>query len=268
MMKIEENKVTTSSGQAFPVPDPTVLTTQQLQRELASLKEVVFTRLDGMDKAISLFNDNITRVPTDTDKQISHLKELHGTMIEAAKEHIGSVLQPIFVRLDEMSRAVRLVQDIADRFPARVDEKIMALQGIHDEKFHSIAVQFTERDARTEQTSRDSKVAVDAALQAAKEAVAEQNRSSALAIAKSETATVKQIDQQGLLIQTATKALDDKIDDIKERLTRIEGKGEGVSVAATSHLGTSNYWVAIIGLVIGSLIGITGIVIAVVLHKP
>ena len=139
-----------------PSPDPTLLTTEQLLREIEHLRAFLVGRLEAMDKAMVIFNENITRVPTDTDKQIQHLKELH------------------------------------------------------DEKFESIKIQFIERDTRTEQTSRDSKVAVDAALQAAKEAVGEQNKSSALAIAKSEASTIKQIDQQGLLISTATKALEDK----------------------------------------------------------
>jgi hypothetical protein len=149
-----------------PVPDPTLLTTAQVQREINTLKELVFARLDGMDKAVDTFNEGITRVPTDTDKQIQHLRELH------------------------------------------------------DEKFRSIATQFSERDTRTEQTSRDSKVAVDAALQAAKEAVGEQNKSNSLANAKMETAFTKQIDTIGTMIQTNMKATDDKINDMKERLDR------------------------------------------------
>jgi len=66
-----------NGGNKSPLSDPTFLTTQQLLREMESLKDLVFTRLDAMDKAMELFNANITRVPTDTDKQISHLKELH-----------------------------------------------------------------------------------------------------------------------------------------------------------------------------------------------
>ena len=104
---------------------------------------------------------------------------------------------------------------------------------------------------------------MDAALQAAKEAVGEQNKSSALAIAKSETATVKQIDQQGLLIATATKALDDKINDIKERLTRIEGKAEGKTVQTASGHASGNYIVGIVGLIVAVLSVIGGILIAV-----
>jgi len=167
-------------GDVLPVPDPTLLTTQQLLREINGLREVIQTRLDGMDKAIEL------------------------------------------------------LQATSDRFPARIDEKILSLARVHEEKFDSIRQQFIERDVRTEQTARDSKVAVDAALQAAKEAVGEQNKSSALSIAKSETATMKQIDQLGVLVQTATRALEDKIGDIKDRLTRIEGKGEGQTVQTHS----------------------------------
>lgn len=68
-----------------PVPDPTLLTTQQLMAAISALKELVFTRLDGNDKAVELFNANLTRVPTDTDKQISHLKELHAEKFKAVQ---------------------------------------------------------------------------------------------------------------------------------------------------------------------------------------
>lgn len=187
-----------------PVPDPTLLTTQQLERGIYALQRVIETRLDGMDKAI------------------------------------------------------RLLQDTADKFPGRIDEKILSLAKVHEEKFRSIQVQFVERDTRGDQTARDSKVAVDAALQAAKEAVGEQNRSSSLAIAKSETATLKQIDQQGLLIVTATKAIDDKIDDIKERLTRIEGVGIG----AGTNRANSQQWITSAVSILGALIAIGAIIVA------
>ena len=162
-----------------------------------------------MDEAIRIFNANITRVPTDTDKQITQLRSILET------------------RLNGMDRAIDLLQKTADQFPSRVDEKIDALQRVHEEKFASIETQFVERDKRSEQTSRDSKVAVDAALQAQKEQYAEHNRSSALAISKSETATTKQIDQQGILITANTKATDEKIDDVKQRITQIESGQAG-----------------------------------------
>ncbi len=193
-----------------PVPDPTVLTTQQLVREIAASREIIETRLDAMDIATQInkvANDNIPRMIDEKVRQLSIL----------------------------------------------VDEKIAGLM----EKFHSIDVQFKERDTRTEQYSKDSKVAVDAALQAAKEAVGEQNKSSALAIAKSEAATNKQLDQIGTLIQTTTKGLDEKINDLKGRLDR----GEGQKVMAVETKGQQNWFIGL--FVIGGL-SVVSIIITVV----
>jgi hypothetical protein len=213
--------------QARALSDPSSLTTQQLWRETAALKELLESHIKALEKSVTVAHEDLVRVPTDIDKQIGTLKELLESKIECAESERELVRTVIETRLNGNDQAIELLQATADKFPARMDEKIESLRGVHNEKFESIQKQFIERDVRTDQTSRDSKVAVDAALQAAKEAVAEQNRSSALAIAKSEASTVKQIDQMGLLIQTGNKAVDDKFDDIKERLTRIEGKGEG-----------------------------------------
>ena len=170
----------------LPVPDPTLLTTQQLEWAIKSLREII------------------------------------------TAERLGQ--RDVFIaRFEGMDKAIELLQVVTDRQPVTVDHKVNNLKVLHEEKFSSIQTQFTERDVRMEQTSKDSKVAIDTALLAAKEAVSEQNKSSALAIAKSEAATTKQIDQQGVLITTTTKGLEDKIDDLKERILGIEGTGRGVS---------------------------------------
>lgn len=217
-------------GDNIPIPDPSLLTTVALQREIFGLRELLEVKLGAS----------------------SDDRELLREIIEA--------------RLDGMDKAIELLQNIADKFPARIDEKIsalrevqdqkmVALENTHGEKFYSIQTQFKERDVRTEQSSKDSKVAVDAALQAAKEAVGEQNKSSALAIAKSETATTKQIDQLGALIGQMGKAFDDKVGDLKDRLTRIEGgKSGGSQVLGYALIGVS------------LLIGAAGIVIAIIRH--
>jgi hypothetical protein len=190
----------------IPVPDPTVLTTQALTREIEHLKELFNQRVTAMDKAMDLFNANITRVPTDTDKQISHLERL-----------------------------------MTERF-ATVDEK-----------FRSVYAQFMDRDSRVEQTARDTKVAVDAALQAAEKAVGKQNESFSLSIAKSETATTKQIDQQGIIISTSTAALNDKIEDMKARLTLIEGQAVGKRDVSSS---TTNW----LGVIVGGLLAVAALI--------
>lgn len=180
-----------------PRPDPTRLTTEQLNRTEAALREFI----------------------VQTQRSLREIIE---------------------TRLDGNDQAIELLQAAANTFPQRIDEKILALKSVHDErfaavtastteKFASIQTQFSERDVRTEQAAGAVKIAVDAALQAQKEAAGEQNRSNALAQSKSETAFTKQIDQMSLLLQTMTKAFDDKLGDVKDRLTRIEGGASGMS---------------------------------------
>jgi len=152
--------------------------------EARGLLKIIETRIDAMDKATELLRENISVVPSEMDRQVTHLREFLWARIEST-------------------------------------------QVARDERFHSIDLQFKERDTRTEQSSRDSKIAVDAALQAAKEAVGEQNKSSALAIAKSETSTTKQIDQLQILIQSNNDGTNDKITDIKARLDRGDGLTRG-----------------------------------------
>jgi hypothetical protein len=195
-----------------PQPDPTLLTTAQLTREIANARELIESKVNG---AIVMLKGRIV-----------------GSA--AALKDVKEILE---TRLIGMDRAINLLQDIQNRVPIIMDEKLNQLRSLHQEKFDSIGVQFAERDTRTEQTAAGVKIAVDAALQAAKEAVAEQNRSFALATGKSETATMKQIDALGLAIQTANKGLDDKIADMKDRLTRIEGMDLGSNRHREQQLG-------------------------------
>lgn len=190
-----------------PIPDPTTLTTQQLQREVAALKEVLVTmitsvdsrltvRIDGMDKAIMVHNEIVTKTPTEIDKQVSHLRELH------------------------------------------------------DSKFEAINKQFENRDQRAEQANRDNKENVAAALSAAKEAVAAHNIAAATAIQKQETAFSKQIDQLTTLFNTGINAVESKVADNKDRLTLLEGKGAGVTVAQTKQEKDSSFWVSVVAVLV------------------
>jgi len=215
-----------------PHPDPTVLTTAQLTREIANAREIIESKIVGV-------------------------KEILET------------------RLAGMDKAITLLQEFTNKIPESMDEKIDQLRDLHQEKFNSISTQFGERDTRTEQTAAGVKIAVDAALQAAKEAVAEQNRSFALATGKSETATMKQIDALGLAIQTANKGLDDKIADMKDRLTRIEGMDLGNAESRSQHFaerasvhGGNQNTIAIVAVVAGLLIAVAGFVFGTARTQP
>ena len=201
----------------IPVPDPTLLTTRNLQREIASLKELLFVRIDCLQELANASEHQQEAVSKDIGIQVHAAKEL------------------IFQRFETSN-----------------------------EKFASIQLQFKERDVRVEQTARDTKVAVDAALQAAEKAVGKQNEAFGLSIAKSETATAKQIDQQGQLLNTTTAGLNDKIDDIKERLTSLEGEGRGLINARTSQHTSQMSAVSVISLIVGGLALLSSIAIALI----
>jgi hypothetical protein len=241
MATSDEGKVL-SNQDIFPRPDPTRLTTELLNREIASVKEMVNLRLDSLAIRLDELRANISEGPP----------EIHRA-IDALKMFIDS-------SLGERDKAIDLFQKSTDSIHILIDEKLLALKSLHEEKFGSIQTQFRERDVRSEQSSKDSKVAVDAALQAAKEAVGEQNKSSALAIAKSETSTTKQIDQLGSLVVSQAKNVDDKITDVKERLTRMEGQGLGKVATDYDHNASSKLNISIVS----SIIALTSLIVTII----
>jgi hypothetical protein len=186
-----------------PIPDPTVLTTQQLLREIEALKELVIQRIVAIEQAVSVAHENLVRVPTDTDKAISHLNQLFAE------------------RLNTIS-----------------------------ERFAAVQTQFKERDTRVEQIAELGDQALKAALQAAKELVGKQNDYFVTSIAKSETATNKQIDQLQQLINTVAGASSSKVDDLKERILRLEGEGRGEKNAAITKVQSTQSSISVLGLVI------------------
>jgi len=172
---------------------------------------------------------------------------------------IGLLREILEARLAGTDRIVTLLRDDLTHLSGLIDEKITAVRQVHEEKFASVQTQFRERDVRTEQSSKDSKVAVDAALQAAKEAVGAQNTSNSVAIAKSEAATAKQIDQMALLIATGNKAVDDKFDDLKERMTRFEGRDAGSLITTSGHQTSQSFLLALVVGVSGILLGMVSL---------
>lgn len=158
-------------------PDPTLLTTEALRREIGNLKELIVVRLDSNDKAIAL-----VQVATDTS-----VNNLHSLIIA----------------------------------------KIERLADVTAQRFEGIAIQFAERDKRTEQLSLADKTAIAAALQAQKEAAGAQNESNAASVLKQEAAFTKLLDQTQALFQTSMSALTTQLNDLKSRLDTGEGQSKG-----------------------------------------
>lgn len=219
----------------LPVPDPTRLTTQLVDRALAAYREVVETRLRAMDHATELLAVELTKITAGLREQRTGVRDEFEQAIIAMRE--SYTLQ---------------IKNVAD---------------VAWEKFAAINTRFEERDTRTEQAAQESRISLDAALAAAKEAVSEQNKANTLAIGKSEAATQKQIDALMAQMATSNKSLEDKIGDIKGRLDRGEG---GAAMTMTNQ--TQSNWstgVIISGTIAGIAVLLTAvtIVVAIVLHR-
>ena len=180
-----------------PNPDPTVLTTEQMLREVSNVKDLleaaiggeikgINTRLEAMDKAIILLQTTMDTFPTARKDIVAHLQELH-----------------------------------TERFNS-LQTSIISMRDILDQKFVAIDKQFTALDKLIEQASTKDSKALDAALATQKEAASKQNDSNNDSIRKSEDGFREQLKQLNELNRETTKSLTDKIDDMKGRLGALE----------------------------------------------
>jgi hypothetical protein len=138
-----------------------------------------------MEKAVEVFHADLTRVPTLLDRSITGLREL--------------LEQIVFTEIEKLKGQL-------DTNRAETAEK-----------FAGVAAQFSERDTRTDQRAGDTKLAVDAAFAAAKEATA-----------KIEAGFTKQIDGMVTIIDTKTSNLDGRISDVKDMVTNMTGRSKGL----------------------------------------
>ena len=218
-MKNKKNEMLSQLG-AVPNPDPTVRTVEQLQRDIGATREILEGKITG---------------------------------------GFGSVDS----RLSGMDKAISLLQSLADRQPttSEVAMQVRALRDHHDEKFSSqgeqlriqfsgIAVQFAERDKRTEQLSLADKTAIAAALQAQKEAAGAQNESNAAANAKMETNFAKLIDQGQSLLMEVRRNTEAQINDLKSRLDKGEGRVTGTVDVRKDHRNDMGLLVSIAAVLI------------------
>lgn len=211
-------------GRLVPIPDPTLLTTRLVSNAIDDFRREIQIRFDSMDRYKSTSRELI-----DTKIQVIHT------------ELIGQI----------------------GRLETKTDERFVGINSLFAErelKFKSIQIQFQERDTRLAQMTSDNKIAIDAALTAARDSVDKQNNANATATAKSEAAFTKQIDQLGFLTQQTTKTTDDKIDDLKESVRRqtddlkariqiIEGRGQGLNQGWGYIVGAAGIVIGIVAII-------------------
>ena len=181
---------------------------------------------------------------------------------EGRQGDVRPIPDPTLLTTEASARLEAMLRDL-------IKSEVAHLDDLFSEKLARIDVRFNMLDARTAEQKQDTTNALNAALAAQKEAVAAQTASSEKSITKSETATTERIKGVETLLSTSTKATDDKITDLKDRVIAIEAVKLGnVEGAANVHSSSTNTQAIIttIGGVILVLIAVASVLIAVL--KP
>lgn len=195
-----------------PGPDPTVLTTQALYREITAVTSIIGQRIDAL---LALQDEKQLATDQKIDLQVTARKEA----LQAIKEDWRHEHENLIKEIDKTFSATTHIRAAEVQL---VSNQVEHLSETVEERFRSIATQFLERDTRSERESRDNKVAVDAAFAAQKEAAAKQEETFSKGIDKSEAATQETINKLTELFRTTNQGLSDKVDDLKQRLVDSE----------------------------------------------
>lgn len=249
------------------VSDPQALMQSISDRTALNLRNELSTKLEAMDKATSLWHDDLVRVPTEVQRACGALRELLIEIIQKYAfeirndlrfdlgERIGKnsgEIQKLHGILAEHQKAVTIAFDAQTQ---RVDTqtrlvgemvqgRVATLGEVSDERFKSIQIQFTLLKQATEQLDLANKTAIAAALQAQKESAGETQKSSQAAIAKSELSTSEAIKALTTTFNVAITGLSDRYNDLKGRMDRGEGKTNVSDPALTETLRLLNQSIA------------------------
>lgn len=193
-------------AQSVPHPDPTSLTTEQLFRALANLRELmeahlesIKVRIDSMDKASELLHVNLETV---------------------VRPHDLDALRDLLVARIERSDVVA------------------------GEKFSGIGTLFVELDKRNSQLKIAGDTAIAAAMAAAEKAVGENNKSFSASVAKSEATTgdaLRSLDNQ---LKTEIRATNDKVSTIASRQDRNEGGSASLIAVGSAAVAAISLFIA------------------------
>jgi len=197
-----------NNGGSTPIPDPTVLTTEALRREVAGLKELVASDMFALRE---LLEEKISTVKT----------QLHDTKEYSAQSR------------DSLAHDIQRSESLRNESLETLRAMMSSMIELRDEKLNAVRLQFDLMEQYRVEQKHDTQAAVDAALAAAKEAVQQQTIASDRSITKSETATSEQLKQMNVTTSTAIQGINLIIDDVKERISRMESFQVGARSSIT-----------------------------------
>jgi hypothetical protein len=134
-----------------------------------------------------------------------------------------------------MDKASELLAENVRQFPSDLDKATRSLREVLAGEIRGVQDVAAEKFTAIEGTFASNALALTAALAAQKEAAAEQNKSNTLAITKSEQATKETIAANAAQTAAGLSSQSATINDLKERLVRIEAGGVGANAVQTEH---------------------------------
>ena len=237
----------------IPRPDPTRLTTEAVERatevfrrEITALRELhdkdmsafratVEARLGGMDQDRGRIWERVREMPAQYDTASDHFRAEVERRDSANRQLVEQRLADLDKARDLAAAGLAKVITDTDVQHGRIGQDAIARLAAEREFIMSqieiISTRMTEKFVAIDGQFAASKTAVDAALSAAKEAVAEQNKANSAAIKVSEGNTKEQLTSLGQVSSANFKAMEDKISDARDRLTSIEGLTRGIEQA-------------------------------------
>jgi tetrahydromethanopterin S-methyltransferase subunit A len=137
-----------------------------------------------------------------------------------AQSHPRPTSDPTELTTKQLHREIEVIRDALKTRDGATDRLMV-------ERFERVEQQFTLIERMRVEQKNDTKAAVDAALTAQKEAVKEQTTASDRAIAKSEAATGKQLEQLSTTFTATIDGLTALLNDTKERVVKNEATAKG-----------------------------------------
>lgn len=251
----------TTTTDSRPVPDPTVLTTQQLMTAINNIRELFDVRMNAMDRAVDVLQSAAGKSPT-----IGEVYTTHEQRFASVEKLLDATADRFNSRHGDILSEVTHLKEFMNEKISGISIGLNGIESVAEQRFARIDSQFIERDKRTDQLSLADKTAVAAALQAAKEAVGAQNTSNSIAIAKSESSTVESIRQLQTLFNSAIAAVNDKLNDTRSRLDRGDGNTNGLSDARVEYREARIDNRGLVFGIFGAAIGIAALLVTVMSH--
>jgi hypothetical protein len=143
------------------------------------------------------------------------------------RDYVDGQLEALRERMRGIDRATSLLNQTVTRTPTEIQKEVTHLRELMDERKEAVDGKLNSAEDQRKEQKKDTKDAVDAALAAAKEAVKEQTTASQLSINKSETSFAEQLKQQNVTFNTANSGLTRELQDVKDRVGKIENLKQG-----------------------------------------